>query len=544
MPRDLVTAILIAGFCQAQPPGAGTPGLPKPPSARLEGRVVHALTGEPLRKVKLTLQPYGNPGAGFQTAVASDEEGRFAFDELEPGNYLLRAARMGFLPAPYGARRPGSPGTGIALAEGQTLRGIEFRLTPQAVVSGRILDEDGDPVEGAQVFALLWTFRQNRRELAPVSSAAANDKGEYRLTGLPAGKYYLSASLTNLEIPAFPGPGKFEENYAATYYPGVADPSAAAQIEVGAGAEISGMGLRLLKSRVFRVSGKVAPAKSTRVVLIPRDFLTGAGAAGGLSRLTDAEGKFELAGVFPGSYYVAAGPPSGMFRVLGRTPVEVTDRHVRDVAVTVFPPAEVRGSVRFEGQEKCDLRPARVHLFSPISIGNTLPAQLKDDGTFLFENVARERFSVVVAGAPGCYVKRILAGETDITAGTLDLTGGEGAPAIEVLLSTKVASVAGTVVRPRPDGPPGTVYLLPEGFPGDGSVNPFLRVSALVDQNGRFEFRNLRPGQYRLYAFDEVDAAEIWNPEFLKAHESKAKKIDLAEGERKTVDPVNIASGF
>ena len=74
--------------------------------------------------------------------------GKFAMKDIEAGKYRLNVNRNGYVSTSYGARAPGRPGTTLALVRGQNLKDIVFRLSPHAVITGRILDEDGEPLPG------------------------------------------------------------------------------------------------------------------------------------------------------------------------------------------------------------------------------------------------------------------------------------------------------------------------------------------------------------------------------------------------------------
>jgi carboxypeptidase family protein len=514
----------------------------------VEGRTLHALSGEPIRKATVTLRPDGGAPSAAAFAAVSDEEGRFAFQSVEPGGYLLTASRNGFLHQSYGARKPGVTGTRLTVLAGQSVTGLTFKLTPQGVLGGKVQDEDGDPMERVNVTALRWGFVRGRRQLTAVAGESTNDKGEFRLAALTPGKYYLSASPEGYDNSVQHVPtsaGKPEESYVTVFYPGAADASAATAIDVSPGAEVSGITLQLRKSRVYRIRGKVSPTageRGLRVFLTPRDssLITTVRSGSGSAMVKEPEGEFELQNVLPGSYFVVAGRANRFFQVLGRAPVDVTSRNIEDVVVSAGSPLELRGSIRVEGQGKVDVRRSSILLWSPDVFWGNQPVTPQEDGTFVLQNVSRDKFYLAVSPPPGCYVKSIRAGDLDITESALDLSGGEAAPAVEVMLSPGVAAVEGTVRREKPEDPPGMVFLLPDPFRAADGVSPFTRISALVDQNGHFEFKNLRPGKYRLYAFDEVDASEMTNAEFLKTVESKSERIELSEGERRTVQPAQI----
>ena len=156
----------------------------------IEGRVVNALTGEPLKKAGLFLlssepPPRDTPQTLYSTVSGPD--GHFAMTNLPPGPYWLSVDRSGFTRAGYGARTPGQRGAMIHLSRGQTLTDVDFRLTPQGIVLGRVVDEDGEPVINAQVQLLRLHYAQGKRQLGEAHRwppIGTNDLGEYRVFGL------------------------------------------------------------------------------------------------------------------------------------------------------------------------------------------------------------------------------------------------------------------------------------------------------------------------------------------------------------------------
>ena len=161
--------------------------------AAIEGQVLNGVTGEPLKKAALTLQIIG--ARGQPTVTVTDAGGQFAIQNIDPGRYLLSAERNGFVRQSYGSRSPNRPGTTLTLERGQRVTDIVIKLMPQAVITGRILDEDNEPVSNVTVQPLGYAYVQGKRQLLPASSAQSNDLGEYRIHGLSAGKYYLMANF-------------------------------------------------------------------------------------------------------------------------------------------------------------------------------------------------------------------------------------------------------------------------------------------------------------------------------------------------------------
>ena len=134
----------------------------------IEGKVLRASDGSPLKKAVVSALPQPPQGSPIRPVTAiTDAEGRFVLKDLDPGSYNLSAARTGYVRQVYGQRVPMGPGTAITLVEGQTLKDVVFRLLAGAVISGRVVDEDSEPVSGVRIQALRWGYRSGKRELLP-----------------------------------------------------------------------------------------------------------------------------------------------------------------------------------------------------------------------------------------------------------------------------------------------------------------------------------------------------------------------------------------
>src|SRR4051812_44614071 len=118
----------------------------------IHGQILNAVTGEPMKRASVSLRRLDSRGQ--PVAGATDAVGQFSLTGIEPGRYRLFAERNGFVRQEYGARGPERTGTTLTLDKAQRLNGLAIRLTPQAVITGRILDEDGEPVRGVNIQAM------------------------------------------------------------------------------------------------------------------------------------------------------------------------------------------------------------------------------------------------------------------------------------------------------------------------------------------------------------------------------------------------------
>jgi hypothetical protein len=508
----------------------------------VEGVVRNLVTGEPLNKARITLMSISPREQNLPLTSSTNTEGKFAMKAIEPGQYRLSVDRAGFVRTEYGAR-PGimTGGTTLTLDKGQSVSNIEFRLSPHSVITGRVLDEDGDPVLYAQVQLLSHRFFAGRRQLLPMNSASTNDLGEYRLFGIPPGKYFLSVTNRNMgfntAIDRSANP-QADEGYAPTYYPGTPDIASAAQITVALGRTMQGIDATLRKTRTFRIKGAVAGVPSARnrggmVSIRSSDPVNAIYSFDRNSTIwRGPKSEFELRGVRPGSYIVEAvysEPPDRM--ISGRTRVEVTDRDVEGVGLTLGSWPEVKGNVRLDGQGTLNFADMRVSLqpkLMGISMGNT-QATVSDDGSFIIPRVMPDAFYVRVSGAPPeFYLKSVRLADTDVLENGLDLEKTGNASGLDVVMSPGASSVSGSVTDEKGNAVKGAAILL---RPNDAkpSILPLLLKYAASDQNGQFKITGIAPGAYSLIAFEGIDITEVQDPDLFQQHESKAVKVDLKQ---------------
>ena len=121
-------------------------------TSSIEGRVVNAVSGDPVRKAVLNL--YRTGGKSTEPVVAApDANGNFAYRDLEPGGYRLEAEGPGYLRLHYGAKSNAWPAAILRVTAGHPVTGILLKLAPNSVISGRVFDDNGDPMPNLVVAA-------------------------------------------------------------------------------------------------------------------------------------------------------------------------------------------------------------------------------------------------------------------------------------------------------------------------------------------------------------------------------------------------------
>jgi protocatechuate 3,4-dioxygenase beta subunit len=554
-----LSCLTLAAQVQVRVSNSNVPAVDQPPTrpedlGAVEGSVFNAATGEPVKKaaVQMTRTDVApNRNAPPQSySATTDAAGRFAMKDIEPGKYRMTVSRNGFVTMAYGARGPTRPGTMLALDRAQKLKDVNFRLTPHGVIAGRILDEDGEPLPFVSVQLVQFQYRQGRQQLNMVgggpgtTTGTTNDLGDYRIFGVAPGKYYLRAAarLTQVVGPAIQvrsASGQPEEDYVPTYYPGTTNTANAAPIDVGSGALVSGINFTLSKTATVHIKGSIAniPAGGRRqiqVMLLPRNqpFF------GGLRpNFADANGNFDLPNVTPGQYVLSASMNDGGRNYSASIPVDVGNSNLENVNLTISSGVEIAGRIRIEGDTQQSLSNVSVTLRprdnSGIVFNGAPAARVKDDLSFQVQNAAAGIFDMTLFGLPdGFYVKFIKSGETDVLTAGLDVTRGAPQP-VEVLVSPHAGLISGVVQNAATGQPaPGaTVVFVPQ------VKEPLLSnyKTVTTDQNGAYTLKSLTPGDYKAFAWEDLEPGAYMDPDFMKPLESKGEPVTIRESDQKTL---------
>lgn len=252
------------------------------------------------------------------------------------------------------------------------------------------------------------------------------------------------------------------------------------------------------------------------------------------------QGQFEFRGLAPGSYLLTAMIVDGQTRYIGRQQVDVGSDHIDNAVLTIAPGLEVPGNLNVEGPGSATFDRSLVRLFlTPASsaamiFGSLSSDRLKEDGSFRIVNVSADRYQIRATGLPdGYYVKSVRIGNQLAEDDFVDLTSG-AVPTIHINVAEGAPQVNGTVTNDKQEPSSGaTVVLIPEKE-SRRSRQEFVKVAS-TDQHGRFTVKNLDPGDYRIYAWEDIEHGSWMDPDVINPVESKGKKLTLKERGNETV---------
>jgi hypothetical protein len=448
------------------------------------------------------------------------------------------------------------------------MKDLVAELTPAGVVSGAIVDNDRQPLEGVTVQLMRAGYTSSGRRLFPVGGAVkSDDRGQYRIFFVAPGRYYVHAGtpLKGAGIDLSTAFNSFPETYSAVYFPGAANLQFATPVDVLPGTALSGVDFTLSKARGVRVRGSVVdattgmpPENNPSIWLSLRDpagedytlDLTGRGKVS-YSR----NGTFEFRDVPPGSYgliatALAPGETLKATRLAperaGSMSLEVGNSDIEGLVVTLAPGGSIPGRIRVEGRADIDL--TTFFASGTKSVGfvpwfgggqSLIPgasllawAEIKPDGIFRIENVMPGEHRVDVSVLrPGMYIKEARFGLTDILAEPFRFNGRDTGN-LEIVLSPNVSSLDGIVTDGRASAAPEAQVVL---IPKRSRHRTDLFKTVATDQDGRFALTNLAPGEYTLYAWEAIESNRWFDPDFVSADEQYGQSIQLSESSRHSV---------
>jgi hypothetical protein len=527
MPRVLCL-LLLALAATAQVIRQFGPQLPATGKGSIEGTVVDSATHEPLKKVQVTL---GGPVQNQPTAV-TDAGGRFSFRDLPSGSFWINAMKPGYnVPeAAFGA----NPNVQVNLGTDEQKKGIEVSLVPGGSISGRILDEDGVPLRGCSVMAVEPGYEQGRRNLHGAGMGnGTNGKGEYRITGLNPGRYYVFARCQS-EVPAphplLPrgDPRTPYETYMPKFYGGGLDPSTATRLAVTAGANLEGVDFEVRRIPAFTLHGSIASsdpdafAGRISVMLFPanrqvRNLLQFA------SGVDPEKRTFQIHAI-PGSYLLVAWGAEDGHSLYAQRAVEIGTTPPDPIELSLSSGAELKGTVQFDSEDRPPMENAQLFL-SPVETNFYTPqahGEINKDGTFTLTGVVPGRWRLMVSG-PG-YIRSLYLGGQQVSPYDFQIAPGATGP-LRVIMGSKLGDINVTISGAAPNQM-ASVLLYPEDAVRFGTGQE--RVSAGSD---RIEIGGLPPGRYRLLATDTLNPWPILQrPDLLKALESSTQAVDVTEG--------------
>ena len=477
-------------------------------SFSLSGTVLNSVTGEPIRRAAVQVS-----GQGGKIAL-TDAGGHFMIEGLAEGNVYLAAMKPGFF---------GDEGSNTTPAQvGKDAPDVVLKLTPSGVISGRVTTKDGEPLEGFQIRIfekqnvegrLLWADQPNQ--------ARTNEEGEFRVPGLKAGTYYVAVDQSAEPTLSQKGvPNAREQIFTRVFYPGAAEISAAAPIEMAPGAEMEA-NFTLSAEPVYRVAGGLTGAASGAATVT---FERKAGDDVDFRLMLPVQGgKFE--GKIPaGAYSVSTETSDGKDLVTPGAGVMIRADEA-DLKLPLSAPATIPVEiVREQGGAGSERRsavqiPGLILQLDPVSQirrGGSVWGGAQGGG---IPNVAPGTYRLDIKTNGGWWVKSAQCGGVDLLTDDLTVVEGEKPAPIELTVREGAGTISGTVT---PAGDPLQVLVL---LVQPHESRNFVRATMVMQ--GSFTIPGVPPGDYAILALNGAVGLEYADPDVLEPYLSDAEQVSV-----------------
>jgi hypothetical protein len=500
----------------------------------VSGYVVDS-ANQPVRKAIVTLTWHGTPRSWATTR--SDETGQFRFEGLPSGSYDLRASKVGEGHGAFGANTPRELGKVLALADGELRSGILIRFLRGATLSGSVFDSNNNPMPHLHVLLL----KRGKDSLSPVGQGATDDRGAYRFDDIPAGQYYALATPTSKP--------EGTDGYFARFFPNSRDSKGATLITLGDDQHMYGIDFHLERAAaskiegriVERVTGPTAAPKVLSIVVSPADdYIENCWSME--VRLDRAKTAFNVT-LKAGRYYIDAIAPSEGMLLSASQVVEVPNTS-DEVVLELAPALNIKGKLVVEQSSASPPMFLEIQLLES-RCRKRLVAYVASDGSFTFSQVPSGTWKLSVSGMPpSAFVKKALfriVGDDTHSPG-LDARFDRvqivqnSEYALEITVSTNTARVRGSVSLEGRDQARAGILMVSK------PESELLYYDGISDYTGQFEIRGVRPGNYKVFALENLDVNDFKNPRAIESLTPLGADVSVLENGDIEVHPRLIST--
>jgi len=497
--------------------------------------VIDSLTGKPLPRAKVQI-------AG--RALLTGPQGEFSLEGLSRGGTTAIANKPGYFEEPAVTNIQVGPDTGK----------IVLKLTPEAIITGRVIGRDDEPLEGVNI--RVFTFHSMDgfgRRLTPAGGGINTDEdGNFRLSGLRAGRYYLMALAGHVRRDSLGTPAsKPAQNYPpVVFYPGAADLAAAAALDLAPGQRLeTQFSLSLLPA--YKLAGTLAVAGEWKHVNPPSIMNATGELLLSVKRYDPQSGAFEFPEIPAGAYTVLLSGQDAQEVYQASERLITVSKDVMDLKLSLVPGANIPVIARTEFSEpfhgSCssssangvqhsdcsDYPVVRVTLTSANSSFRqiTTPfAPASDPSALQLHGVAPGKYLVRAQASFRGYVQSVRCGAQDLMREELTVAEGGSVIPIEVVVRDDLATLH-VVARASQPGQPAAIVILRDG----------VLSSAAYPLTGASEtrFMGVPPGTYKVFAFDSPKGIDFADPEVMAKYASQAVTVTLGAKENGSV-AVNV----
>lgn len=504
--RYVVLSLLAValGLSQTQPPATQDAGK----LGSISGTVRDAGTGAPISDADVFVSGPSRP-----TDIHSDPQGHYAISELKPGEYRLDAyAHVG------GLKSPGRHGTkSVTLHAAEGLNSVDFRLEAWGKIGGKVVDDNGEPVSGINVFLVAREYSLGALRHVFTKSETTDDRGIYTFAGVPSGRAFLlyAWKITRQLKPVSDAPAdvKLRKRVSEpTFYPSSDSIEGAAPITLRAGESRDGVDIQVLKTAAYCVDGEVPSTGSENMEFMigPAQPTSGMSGDGGFYTIPPSgkvgpDRKLRICDLSPGDYQFTLVDFSQGFGgtppYFGSTRFTIKDQDIHGIEVNPRVPVKVPGEVVWDGTAPVESVKTKLNFsLDPLTrsmMGEQTHAQSSIPGEFTFPALLADAYQVRLLGMPReSYVKEMNYGNASVLHAPLQVGSGVGEAHLRVVLGRDGGFLKARVAD-KDSNPVSDCFVVL--MPADALSEPALAAQMIIgqtDQSGVYSSNALAPGKY------------------------------------------------
>jgi hypothetical protein len=513
------------------------PDAGKPVGGGISGRVVDAQTEVPLARAQVRASSADLERSWLTT---TDANGRYVLANLPPGTYNVLVSKTGYLLLQFGQRVPHDRPVTVTVAAERVLESIDFRLSRAGVISGQVLDPFGEPQSDVVAIAFEARTVYGRRLMVPAGhSSTTNDLGDFRISGLSPGRYYVAAR-PRLDNGPFQSSSAERVGLAPTFYPGTTDPQQAQPITIEVGQQVAGTLVSLARSPLVRITGTLRDARGGRLT-------TASLAVANLGAVIPApetstqirpDGSFIVSNVVPGEYVITvrvSNPVSGE-EEFAIVPVTVGDRDLIGVDVMTGKPASLRGKVALDNAVTAPFDATRLYVVATavpgeVGLGSGGRGRVQADWSFELNGLIGSRL-IGIQGLPSDWAPK--GAWLDVLDRPIEFKPNQRPGRLELLLTNRLTILKGTIAAATNLAADCSVVVFPQDRALWSVPARYVRF-ARADERGRFEIRGLPSGRYLGTAVPFIEISDAQDSDVLERLAAAATPFTIGEAESKSI---------
>lgn len=531
---------------QAAVPPAAPPASATPSTSRISGRVIDAVTGQPLASAVVAIDssnPPNSPNALDSTCMGvTAADGSFIFADVLPGKYVLSARHRGYIAQTY--QQHESFTTAIVVGPGFESENLIFGLRPSASISGEIADESDDPIRHADVMLFHQTFAGGKRRTLLIQRTATDDEGHYHFGHLIPGSYFVGVAAQLWYAQHNVRHQVIQENqdgvfrrvqpdteqkqnldvvYPVSFFANATDLSGAAAITLRSGdTGIADFRLRPVPALHLMVKTSVADTGQGEQVQVLQSLAEDSAVPIPVGFAQVAPGLVEVTGVPPGHLNLGVNTSHGNEWTRRSQSVQVSSDGEID-ATQNGSSVVVSGILKMEDASPLP-QPARVLLRS-FANGETFNTTVSATGEFSFKNnpVETGNYELIIIEPQALFIRNLASSGAKTSGRSFQIATTQDVN-VTITAARGTAKITGIALKNDKPAPGAMIVLAPL----DLKSNPALFRRDQADSDGTFALNFVVPGRYTLMAIEDGWELEWADPDVLQKYIAEGESVQIA----------------